>query len=119
MRALVLLVVLLPSCSLVNAIKDTAVKTRELAGQVGELAGKATATLARAEETYASAAKEADTDGDGKTSSAEWLAYLASLIGVGTGAVAEGRRRVGVRNAQSDARKDALEEKVAKLERRP
>ena len=117
MRLLALLVVLaLPSCSFIESLKRNAARTADLADTVGTLAATASATLTDAKATYASAAELADTDGDGKTSTSEWMAYLLTLIGVAVGAVAEGRRRVGVRNAESDARKTVLEDKVAKLE---
>ncbi len=107
--ALAFLFVLLPSCTLLRSLEATA-KAAE------DTVVEAKAAVVEAKAAYTEHAAKADTDGDGKTSTSEWLAYLASVIGLGGGAVAEGRRRVGVRNAASDARKSAAEARLDALE---
>ena len=106
----------LSSCSLVESVKATAARTKELAGEVQAVVAVAKDTLVEAKATYASAKAEADTDKDGKTSGDEWLTYL--LLGGGglggLGALAKG----AVRNAKSDGRKDRLEDRLAAIESR-
>lgn len=107
---LLVLLALLMSCTLMESIKATASKTAELAAVAKD-------TLAEAKATYADAKAEADTDGDGKTSSDEWLNWLLGLGGIGgvggIGVLVKG----AVRNAKSDGRKDAIEARVDALEK--
>jgi hypothetical protein len=114
----VFLFVFVSSCSLVESIKATAATTEALAVKVGEVASAAGDTLAEAKTTYADAKAAADTDGDGETSANEWLLYLLSIVGITGGAVAEGRRRIGIRNVESDARKSLAEARLDALEAR-
>ena len=114
----VFLSVFVSSCSLVESIKATAATTEALAVKVGEVASAAGDTLAEAKTTYADAKAAADTDGDGETSANEWLLYLLSIVGITGGAVAEGRRRIGIRNVESDARKSLAEARLDALEAR-
>jgi hypothetical protein len=64
----------------------------------------------------AEAKAAADTNKDGKTDSMEWIYWLLSGGGLAGGAAAEARRRVSVRNTESDARKTRTEDRVAALE---
>lgn len=113
-----LLLVTLPACSLVQSIKDTAEKTEGLVATATEIAEESKAILSEAQDEFTNAKLEADTDKDGSTSMQEWLAYLTALIMGGGAVTAEGRRRIGVRNAESDARKSLLEAEVANLKTR-
>jgi len=74
-----------------------------------EKADKALAVASDAIDRVAQAKKEADTDGDGKTSLEEWMLYLLGGGGVAGGAV------LRKRNQQSDARKAETEKDVAAL----
>ncbi len=106
---LVALLALLSSCAMMAAMEDTAMKA-------AELVVTAENTLDEAKMTYAQAKVESDTDGDGSTSVEEWLAWLVGaggLGGIGGRMLAKG----AVRNAQSDGRKDRIEDRINALEK--
>lgn len=104
--------ILLTSCStletITRAVNETGRTIKEVRGVVEDL-----------RKDYVTAKAAADADGDGDTSGSEWLAWL---LGGGAGtilaAVAEARRRVSIRNTESDARKSAAEARIAALEAR-
>ena len=102
MRYLFLFVLFLPSCGLVRSLEQNSERVGDVLAQVQQVATEITV-----------AAAEADTDGDGKTNLAEWLAWL-----VGTGLLGGGGllARGAVRNAKSDGRKDRIEDRLGALE---
>jgi hypothetical protein len=129
MRYLLLLVFLLPSCSLYENLKENAERVNEglakiAAGAEAVKAGAAAgqklvaAGVEKIQELgvrYETAKAEADTNKDGKTSAQEWLLYLA-LGGGGLGGLEVGRRKMQReredllrRNAESDQRKARME----------
>ena len=113
MRYALLVFILLPSCTFLKGLQDSAANTAKITGKVDKALEKVDAGL-----TAITAAKTAaDTNKDGKTDSMEWLYYLLGGGGLVGGAVAEGRRRVGVRNAESDARKTQAEARIEALEK--
>ena len=69
------LCLLLPSCSFVRAIEETAKETKRVVTEAKEV-------LQQAKVHYQEAKEAADTDKDGKTSLGEWLAYI---VGGGAG----------------------------------
>lgn len=121
--ALIAIFLLLPSCTVIEGLKRTAATTAALAEKTSDLADKATVLLAGAEsalsQTTTALAEhkaKADTDGDGKTTSDEWLTYLLGLLGLGGGGAGLFVRSA-LRNAKSDGRKDAIEERLKSLEK--
>lgn len=95
---LTLLFLLAASCSVERA-----------AAKAAEVLDDAKAFYGDAKRTYEEARAAADTDQSGDVSIEEWLAYLAGIVGVGGGGLL-------ARNAKSNARKDVMEAKIAKLE---
>jgi len=110
------LVGVLSSCSLVESVKDTALKTTEILEEGREILAVAQNTLTDARAEFAEARAKADTDGDGKASMDEWIGYLLGLLGVG-GAGGIALARSAVRNAKSDGRKTAMEDRINALEK--
>lgn len=144
MKHLFLLCVLffLPSCGLYDSItknsdrigkflEDVDLIIQETREQFSELRVMAetavtkTKLLADNVKTgFLEAQTKADTDGDGETTLAEWLAYLAAISGVGGAAIWKRKRTVDqrqedslARNAKSDERKGKIESDVEMLKR--
>lgn len=114
--ALVCVLFCLPSCGIVRATEKVLAQTGEVLAKVKEVADDAVAkyeqiaaVVPEIKQVITSAAKKADTDGDGETSPSEWLALILGGLGIGGGAAAEAARRLAKRNAESHQVKDARE----------
>lgn len=112
---LVFLLFALPSCAIKRDLENVAASISVLVTAAEETVGEAKAALVAAKATYASAKGEADTDGDGKTSMAEWLTWVSLALGGSGGAAALARG--AIRNAKSDGRKDLMEGRIDALEK--
>lgn len=99
---------ILPSCGLLRSLEQNSTRVGEVLAQVKEATTKAEATY----KEVVAAAAEADTDGDGKTSMDEWLAWVFGGLLGGGGLIARG----AIRNAKSDGRKDRMEDRLVTLE---
>ena len=100
------------SCSLLKDLESTANKSESFLVKSEKFLGKAQMVLRDASAKMEEHKGKADVNKDGRTDSNEWLNYLLGLVGLsglgGGGLLA--------RNAKSNARKDILEAKVARLE---
>ncbi len=119
MRYLLLfLLFVFPSCGFLRSLEKNSVRVGEVLAQVQQ----ATTNAEAAYKQVVAAAAEADTDGDGKTTMAEWIAYAIAALGAGGVALSrkaklDDQHAVGqVRNADSDKRKGKMEERLEKLE---
>lgn len=111
MKHLLLLLVVTSLCScgvakVFETLDQVTSTTQEVIKQVNVV-------VAKIEEVKAAAA-EADTNKDGETSTAEWLAWLAAGGG-GGGLIA--LVRTALRNVKSDGRKDLMEARIDAVER--
>lgn len=109
MRTLFLaLILFLPGCSVIDALKETAQQTNELVKTTKDLVNTTKAEFAKAKTA-------ADTNKDGKTTLNEWWIYLLGLLGIGgAGVIRNGRSNE--RKARTEGKLDAIEERVGKIE---
>lgn len=83
-------------------------KLNTVATRAAETVEAAKVATVEAKAAWAEHKAKADTDKDGSLSTAEIVAYLASLVGGGGGLLL-------ARNAKSNARKDVMEAEIAAL----